>query len=296
MPNNQPMVGIVILNWNGFDHTAACVRALSALDYPCYKVIVVDNHSTDGSAAKIKAEFPHIVTIENPENLGFAGGVNKGIEYALLNCDYIWLLNNDAVIMNKEALSELVQACQENPHIGAAGSVIYTDEDHIQFSGARISFPRLIGKHNLDPLKAIRGTDYVTGCSMLIPAKVIQECGLMEEKYFLYYEDADFCYTLKSKGYRCVVVPASRIAHELGGTSKKNPSINYVYYNLRNRLLFAFTWLKGASLLWFLLLVTCESLLRFIRFNLKGQNSVAKLLLRAFLDGIYKRTGPYTAR
>lgn len=296
MQNEFPLVGIVLLNWNGYDHTKACLESLQALDYPRYRVYVVDNHSSDGSGDKLAQSFTAIQYIQNEANLGFAGGVNRGIEAAVKICDYIWLLNNDAKIENCCALTELVAACRANPQIGAAGSIIVGTDGHIQFSGARISYPRLIGKHEVQPVDSVRETDYVTGCSMLVPASVYRECGLIDEKYFLYYEDADFCYKLKQKGYICVVVPTSRIVHELGGTSKKNPRLNYTYYNLRNRLLFASSWLKGFSFLWVLLVITAETFLRLIRYLGLGRRQSAKMLWAAFRSGITKQTGPYTLR
>jgi GT2 family glycosyltransferase len=295
MNRSHPKVGIVVLNWNAFELTVECIESLYDLEYPEFEFYIVDNASTDGSFEKLSKKFKDSEVILNPSNLGYAGGVNAGIKKALdNNCSYVWLVNNDAKIINSSALSALVTACEKDKTIGAAGSLIKYPSGEIQFSGGKIQLPMVKGTHFEEQLTEIVETEYVTGCSLLIPKQVVQQIGLISEEYFLYYEDADYCRRIKEAGYKCVVVPGSLLEHELGGTSKKSPSLNYVYYNLRNRFLFSYRWLNKFQLIIFLLLTTAETLLRSIRYIMLGRKDSLKYLLRAYSDGFKKRPGKFT--
>lgn len=295
MNTSHPKVGIVVLNWNAYELTVECMESLYNLDYPSYEFYIVDNASTDGSYERLFNKFKNCVVILNSSNLGYAGGVNAGINKALENkCSYIWLVNNDAKIINSHALSALVTACEKDKAIGAAGSLIKYPTGEIQFSGGKIQLPLVKGIHFEEQLTEIVETEYVTGCSLLIPKQVIQKVGLISEDYFLYYEDADYCKRIREAGYKCVVVPESLLEHELGGTSKKSPSLNYVYYNLRNRFLFSYRWLNKFQQLIFIVLTTIETVLRSVRYILLGRKDSLKYLLKAYFDGFKKKPGKFT--
>ena len=115
-------VAIILVNWNGWQDTAACVESCRALDWPNFRITIVDNASTDGSEAKLRELFPEIEIIQTGCNLGFAGGNNAGIRRALEHeAEYVWLLNNDTTVA-PDALTALVDALENAPAAGMAGS------------------------------------------------------------------------------------------------------------------------------------------------------------------------------
>src|SRR3990172_1401868 len=122
--NGAPLVYIVVVNWNGWEHTVRCLDSLRLLDHPTHRVIVVDNGSTDGSLERIRAFDPDIELIESTKNLGFAGGSNIGIRLALeRGADYLWVLNND-IVVEPDTLSALVSVARSRPGIGVIGAAV----------------------------------------------------------------------------------------------------------------------------------------------------------------------------
>jgi GT2 family glycosyltransferase len=239
-------VVIIVLNWNGLADTLKCLESLVCLDYPDYKVVVVDNGSTDGSPAHIRERFPDVALIENGENLGFAGGNNVGLRWALgQGADYVLLLNNDTEVA-KDSLSLLVKAAEADQRIGVAGpTVCYYDRPPIIWSaGGGIDWRRGktwmmglnepdIGQFGEDP----REVDFVTGCVLLVRARAVEEVGELDERFFMYYEDTEWCVRIARAGYCIVHVPRAKVWHKISpGEQADSPLIHY--YMTRNRLLF----------------------------------------------------------
>src|SRR3972149_8894642 len=111
-------VFIIVLNWNGYRDTVDCLRSIEKCSYTAYEVVVVDNGSTDGSVERLKKDFKDVVYIENKENLGYTGGNNVGIKYAMdRRGEFIWLLNNDTLI-ESDSLDILIRAAKDNPYAG----------------------------------------------------------------------------------------------------------------------------------------------------------------------------------
>jgi len=137
----MPFVLVLVLNWNGWRDTLKCLSSLKGLDYQNSRVIVVDNGSTDDSVIWIRRAYPEIELVETGVNLGFAGGNNVGIRYALKHgAKYAWLLNNDTLVA-PNTLTEMVMIAKANPKVGAVGSVIYhlTRPNEVQeWAGGRV--------------------------------------------------------------------------------------------------------------------------------------------------------------
>jgi GT2 family glycosyltransferase len=243
------LVCIVLVNWNGWRDTVECVRSCASLDYRPFRVIVVDNGSTDDSAERLRAELGDrgdITLIETRANLGFAGGCNIGIRRALDDgAEYVWLLNNDTVV-EPGTLSALTEVFAEQPSAGIAGSkIFYHDRPGvISSAGGRIS-PRLgltthIGDGEADAgqYDTVRDVDYVTGASLLVRASVVESIGPMDESYFLYWEEADWCERARTAGWRVLYAPASRVWHKVGASTATDKSYVKARYEGRNRVAF----------------------------------------------------------
>jgi GT2 family glycosyltransferase len=221
-----PLVYIIVLTWNGKADTLDCLRSLQNLSYPTARILVVDNASNDGTAAAIRSSFPNVELICNDSNLRFAGGNNVGIEYSLKRgADYILLLNNDTVV-DSDFLTVLVQKAKEDRRIGIAGPKIYYNEsDCIWFAGGRIEWWKgwvsHIGIHEPDEHQydIPREVDYITGCCMLLKREVINAVGTLDEKFYLYGEDVDWCIRARRAGFKVVYVPLSHIWHKVSASS-----------------------------------------------------------------------------
>lgn len=242
----QKEVYIIVLNWNGKDDTIECVKSLQKINYSNYKIVVVDNGSEDDSVSEIKKQFSKVKIIENKKNLGFAGGNNIGMKYAVdSGADYVLLINNDTTV-EENFLSELVEIGESDEKIGILGSKIcfYSEPNRIWFAGGKVNWLKNKGTHiGLDQIDngqydKIKETDYLTGCCLLIKRKVIEKIGVLAEDYFLYYEDTDFSLRTKNAGYRSIYVPKSKIYHKISRSTKPGSS-SYIYYHTRNGLVMA---------------------------------------------------------
>lgn len=242
----QKKVYIIVLNWNGKEDTLECLKSLEKISYSNYKIVVVDNGSEDDSVSEIKKQFSEVKIIENKKNLGFAGGNNVGMKYAINGgADYVLLINNDTTV-EENFLSELVKTGESDEKIGILGSKIYfySDPNRIWFAGGKVNWLKNKGTHiGLDQIDngqydKIKETDYLTGCCLLIKREVIEKIGVLAEDYFLYYEDTDFSLRTKNVGYRSIYVPKSKIYHKISRSTKPGSS-SYIYYHARNGLVMA---------------------------------------------------------
>lgn len=232
MGSHKPFVYVVVLNWNGWPDTLKCLNSLEMLDYPNYRVVVVDNGSSDDSVDRIKTAFPNVELIEAGRNLGFAAGNNLGIRFALeRGVDYVWLLNNDTKVC-PHALTAMVEVAESDPKIGAVGSVLYYMDkpERVQAWGGGWVNPWLgISRHFLAPVSSER-IHYITGASLLIRRSVLEEVGLLDEGFFMYWEDTDFGLRLRKRGYELSVSPNSVVFHaEMGSIGGPSPTFDFLF-------------------------------------------------------------------
>jgi len=229
-----PRVDIILLNWHGWQDTISCLTSLEALDYPSYRVLVVDNGSFDDSVARIHAAKPDIQIIETGRNLGFSGGCNVGIRRGLEDgADYIWLLNNDTTV-EPHTLTAMVNVAESDQRISAVGSVIYymdSPKDIQAWGGGWINFWSGRAHHYLAPVSNAK-LHYLTAASILIRRSALEDVGLLDEKtFFMYWEDTDFSFRLREAGWSLAVAERSIVLHkEHAATGKGSPLLNY-YYN-----------------------------------------------------------------
>jgi GT2 family glycosyltransferase len=207
---------VVLLNWNGWSDTSLCLSSMESMDYPNYKVVVVDNGSTDGSPFRIRESFPWVHVIENGKNMGFTGGCNAGIRYAQSQgSDFVWLLNQDTKV-ELRTLTAMVEKAEMDHRIGAVGSVIYFMDDPKRmqcWGGGYVDF--LLGKsgHYLQPVDDDR-VQFITGCSLLLRRTALDQIGGLDEGFFMYWEDVDLCFRLRRAGWRLAVAEQSRLWHK----------------------------------------------------------------------------------
>ena len=246
-------VCISILNW----HSAALtIRCLQSIDSMCrsddveLQIVVVDNASLDDSVARIQTAYPAAKVIQAPENLGYAGGHRLAVDVARAwDADAIWLLNPD-VTVHPQALMALMDAYNR---FGVAlyGSVPLLAEDssliaiyawRVDDQGQPLVDELVLRGHqsyaqtftNSHPIRVAN----VSGCSIFIPLKVIEQFGFMHEYFFMYAEELDYCFRLNQQGVPVYVVPASLVTHQIGGTSAGIGKVEEVleYYRVRNYL------------------------------------------------------------
>jgi GT2 family glycosyltransferase len=196
-------------------------------------MLIVDNGSTDDSVVRMKEAHPDINILETGKNLGFSGGNNVGIQYALdRHAELVWLLNNDTIV-DAGALSAMVAAVEIDKRIGAVGSVIhYMDRpDQIQaWGGGRVNVWFGRSRHYLAPVDDEQ-IGYITGASLLLRVSAIKEVGLLDEGFFMYWEDADFGLRLRTAGWRLTVARESKVWHKEAGTLGVRSPIVETYSN-----------------------------------------------------------------
>jgi len=229
----KPRVHIVLVHWNSWGETSTCLYSLQSLRYENRKVIVVDNGSVDDSVSRIRETFPWVDVMLAGKNLGFPSGCNLGIRRALSEgTDYVWLLNNDATV-DPQALDALVNKAESDSQIGVVGSAIYCMEEPTQlqaWGGGYINFWMGTGRHFLKPVSD-RRIQYITGASMLIPARVLEGVGLLDEGIFLYWDDPEYCWRVRAAGWRLAVAGDSKVWHKgMSAYGKKNPR-SETFYN-----------------------------------------------------------------
>lgn len=264
---NFPKVFIIILHYGNPKNTEECLKSVENLEYDNFETVVINN---------------------DKDNRGFAGGNNIGIRQALKKgASYVLLLNNDAVV-KPDFLKKLVEMGESDESAGILGPVIYEHgSDKIHFAGGKINWLYTKGRH-------VRGAnDYITGCCLLIKREVVEKIGLMPEDYFLYCEDVEWCLKARKAGYKCVLVPSSKIWHKVS-SSTKEASFSYIYYHARNGLLLtkrnAPFFIKILAYLnsW---LVYGKQLIKLI--ILPSKNKWSKAIMLGIKDFYKKRFGKY---
>lgn len=215
-------VDVVVLNWNGWQDTIACLASLQLLDYSGFNLLVVDNGSTDESVDQIKKAMPSVEVLQAGSNLGFGGGCNVGIRHALARgADYIWLVNSDATV-DPGALSALVRLADQDPTLGSVGSVLYEADkvDRIQlWGGGRVNLWLGGSRHRISP----GSIDFISGASILLRRAALEDVGLFDqESFFMYWEDADLGFRLRRAGWRSAVADDSHIWHKQSASLGKN--------------------------------------------------------------------------
>ncbi|MDO8589383.1 MAG: glycosyltransferase family 2 protein [Armatimonadota bacterium] len=291
----QPRIAIVLVNWNGKEDTRECLESLRRLTYPDYSLIVVDNGSTDGSVAEIGSVFPEVCLIPAGENLGFTGGNNIGIKRALdTGADAVLLLNNDTVV-SPDFLEPLALTLFGDPKIGAVNSKIYyyAQPDVIWSAGGNINgrtgiaSQRHVDEKDEGQADQQADVDYAVGCSIMVRRDAIEMAGLLDDDFFVYYEEAEWCRRMRALGYRIVYVPGSKVWHKVMASASS--SERTLYYYCRNRLLYLRR--DGARPARQAGLIALEFGRMALAFLVKGRASESRAVARAVTDYCFGKFG-----
>ena len=222
MPDT-PLVYLIVLTWNGKEDTLECLKSLRQLTYKNARILVVDNASIDGTVDAVRHDFPNVGLIVNESNLRFAGGSNVGMKHALENgAGYVLLLNNDTIV-DHEFLTHLVQLAESDKNAGMIGPKIYyySDPKRLWFAGGKIEWWKGwishvgIRESERGQYDAVKEVDYLTGCCLLVKREVIERIGMLDEAYYIYGEDVDWCLQAAQAGYKIFYVPSAVIWHKV---------------------------------------------------------------------------------
>lgn len=224
---NHPSVLVVVLNYRGEDVLLPCLQSILPELGPEDACVVIDNGQEETLMAKVARTFPTVRTRVSPTNGGFAKGMNQGIAIAEQeNFDAVWLLNNDAVVQ-PGALEKMKQAQVRFPEVALFSPLILNEQGNVWFAGGQINFWRMRVEHNQSFPQERNPflTDFLTGCALFIPRETISAIGTLDERYFLYYEDAEYSLRTKQHGGKLWVVPEAQVVHK--EVSSLNPEKTY---------------------------------------------------------------------
>lgn len=254
-----PKVGVVLLHYglaeNGGEslmYTEQCLHSLESIIYHNFEVVILDAGSTDDFSAKYKEGFsntfpklPKVTLLRFKENVGCAEGYNIAAEHAIKEgAEYLFLLNNDTVILDGNIISNLVEIAQRFPDVAGVGPKIYywkakeEEKNVFQFVGGRFAY-RVLGAGQPDEgqFEEERFIDFLSGAAMLVKADVIKELGLFDPRFFIYIEELDFAARAKKKGYKFVYSPTGRVMHRGRHSIDKRFEEPYVTQSARNLVL-----------------------------------------------------------
>ncbi len=242
----HPRVGVVVLHWNGYEVTRRCLESLQAQTYPAATVYLVDNGSTDGSQARLAAEFAPdgLRLLENGVNLGFSAGNNPGIRRALADgCEFVLMVNNDIVCIAPGFLEHGVATAVGDPSIGIVGGKLvgWPDRNMLWSVGGEVGWmnERFLGLGETDRGQYDTAADrsFISGAMMLVRRSVFERIGLLPEEYFFGGEDREFGVRARGAGFRLRYEPLFLAAHE-AGSSHVAVRPEWVYNDALSRILF----------------------------------------------------------
>jgi|WetSurMetagenome_2_1015567.scaffolds.fasta_scaffold01540_8 GT2 family glycosyltransferase len=237
---------IILLNHNNWLDTVECIQSLNKSNVSDSNILIIENCSIDNSVDKLKEFVPAVKIIQNKKNLGFTGGNNVGIKYALENnFEYSIVLNNDTIIESKDAIRTLIEKMDKNSQVTlSTGRILYYPDKHkIWYDGGKLNKWRGLANHfnfrkNINKINLIHSEkyiDFISGCFMCIRLKDLSKLGYMDENFFLYLDDIEYSARAVRKNLKLMFFPQVVIYHKARGEEKHTPKM--VYYSMRNRKL-----------------------------------------------------------
>jgi len=294
-PVPLPPVYCVVLNMNGKTLLLESLESIMKMTYPNFKVVVVDNGSTDESPHAVRTQYPSVTVLENGKNLGFGEGNNVGIRYSLKQgAEWIFLLNND-IAVDPEMLTELMKAASSDELIGILSPKIYyySEPNKIWYAGGKVNyFTGIISHRGLREMDSgqydrVEETDYITGCAFLIKRKVVESVGMFDPIYFpIYSEDADWSVRTQRAGYHLVYVPHAKLWHKVSAFSGGGLTPYKTRLKVEHNLIFFkrfARWYHWITIPWCVGGMTIFFILKQL---LKGNFKIITSLFKGFKDAI----------
>ena len=301
--NSLPKVAILLVNWNGYALTKACLESLKEVQYSNFQTILVDNGSRDGSGERLKSEFSEIELLTSPENIGFTGGNNLGIQWALDHAyDQVLLLNNDTLV-EPDFLDPLVSFLEQNTDYGAVQPKIMFEAERDKlwnagggyFKGLEMTWSIGSGKTDEGQFDQEKDTPWITGCAILVRAEAIRQAGMLDNRFFAYYEDVEWSFRIKKSGFRLRYLPQSKIYHVAGGSSKKIKTKEGVippilhYYRTRNHLFLIRSHSNPVTFVLSLFYQTLKNASFILYLGLNGRFQKVNAILKGHYEGLFSK-------
>ncbi|KAB2908274.1 MAG: glycosyltransferase family 2 protein [Ignavibacteriales bacterium] len=239
----EPLIVIVLLNYNGAHDTVECIESLKKISYGNFKILIVDNCSTDNSVEVFREKYPGLDLLVTERNLGYTGGINRGFrEAGKYAPKYILVINNDTLV-EPDFLTHLAEALENDPKAAAVGGLILAEHDRktIWFGNGKMVKWRSLAVHidkglavERKSVKELTETDFLTGCLILFRTEALLKAGMEDEDFFMYLDDIELSARLKQSGFKLLYQPKAVIYHKVLGEKE---SLLKLYYSVRNRLL-----------------------------------------------------------
>lgn len=277
----HPLVSLVVPSYDGKDMAIKLLESLKKLKYKNFEVVLVDNGSVDGTYEHIRKHYPYVKALKIKKNRGFTGGANFGIRQA--KGDYIVIMNNDMTV-DPNWLTELVEVANSDSKIGIVGSALLNEHDvmdrlgYVETGKIILRFHRLHGgERHRKSFPKVMDVDFTFG---LTKREVIEKTGLLDEKYFLYWEDVELCYAAKRAGYKIVVAPHAKLWHGGAVTTNRNlPLKTFHFY--KNKIRFIMKNLGFVRKLVNIPLVLGNYTLQCLKHAAKGEFAISFAIVRA---------------
>lgn len=291
-------VALILLNWNTPEHTTSCIKSIQQHCDPAdYDIIIADNGSTDGSLQRISKQFPELIYLDNLTNLGYAGGNNKAITYAIeKGYTYSLVMNNDTTV-SPALVRSMLDHLNQHPEAAAAQPAIYWMHQPDQLWNGQGCFQQVIGRIYSDKTlstKTITKAKWLTGCCLFVRNSTLIENGLFNEQFFLYYEDVELSFRLRKAGHELHYLPQLSMYHEAGASSQvsaqKEGTLSPVihYYVSRNHIWFLRKYGNSLFLPAILLTYAPYYIALLSYFLIRGRRKKASYLFNGLKDGIFR--------
>jgi hypothetical protein len=288
---------VILVNWNNYQDTIECLECFQ-LHASKYDVIIVDNHSSNDSVDQIIRNHPWVKIIESPKNLGFAGGNNLALEYGLKRgYDYFLLLNNDT-LFDYDFIVPLKESLQKDPNTAAVQPLIFhnVNRSKIWNSGGRYyPFLAKTDSGSAEVKQLPTEVDWLTGCAILTKAEFVKKVGLLNDHFFMYYEDVDWSFRIRKLNKKLLLIPKAQIFHKAGASQKGKRSKEGTlspkthYYSFRNRIYIArlysrwFHWPSSFAIIF------TTYFLYSIYFLTRGRMEKLVMVNKALIHGIFSK-------
>ncbi len=284
---------MIVLCWKSADRIGACLESLQRQTFTDFELIVIDNSSTDGSLAVVRALWPSATILQQTTNTGFTGGVNRGLRYMLKGpAEFAWQLNDDTEF-GPRVLGELVARADEPDRPGLVSPYLVDADGRVVF-GPDGPYPPARGRPGARPRRVRPETAlFLPGTALLIRREVIERIGLLDPRYFFYCDDDDFCLRADDAGFDAAYCDRAVVRHAFEPRIRARGAAA-IYFRLRNKLLFQRTYAPIGAWPRFSVRTVSAAIRQATRHRARGEGAFAEAALAGAWDGLLGRTGgPY---